>query len=572
MQRIILKIFAACLLWPAAVIAQLTTSVDRNPLPPGVPVVLSVELEGSAAEPDFSVLEQEFQILNSRSGTNISVINGKARRIRNWELSLLPKANSSGKIPALVAGSHRSQPIQLDFSDDPAVAAQADQVAKIDMHLKHAKAPVHVGEQLLLDVRLRVQPGLANTRLTPPTVEGALMEPIGQAKESTELLQGIRYEVYEWRYAIFPERSGELRVQAPVFQAEQLSRSGSRNPFGGSLFGGQRTPVLATAPAQSLNIDPVPAGARGAFLPARHVSLSQQWLPEKTAFKLGEPATRVLELRVDGQLHSQLQAPQLQWPAQLRQYPEEPQGETLASSQGVQARLTSRWAVIPNQVGEFELPGTELQWWDVEADQWRTARLDPQILQAVSTVSAAGAGGEQSAASGPQSGISNTGTAGPATDARRWQWAFVLAMVGWILSLLVVAWLWHRRAPSAHAPLVSDVREAQLRKALLSTLRGNHSPAVARQQLQAWAGAYLRAQGRTAPASLESMIDAIGDAPLRAALAQLNAQLYSSGTAPSAADALRKALAELPPPQQSSRSSAHVGLPSLYPSGTVRTA
>ena len=536
--------------------AALTTSVDRNPLPPDSPVVLTVELEGSSEEPDFAVLEKQFQILSSRSGTNISVVNGDARRVRNWEFSLLPRPGSTGRIPALKAGSFRSQPIQLQFSDDPALAAQNAQVATLAMSLSHAAAPVHVGEQLILDVELRVQPGLANTRLNPPTATGAVLEPLGKAQESTEVVKGIRYEVYSWRYAVFPEQSGDLTIQPPVFQAEQISRRGSRNPFGSALFGGARTPVVARAQPKTIRIEAVPPGGDGPFLPARAVSLHEQILPEAEAATVGEPLTRVIELRVDGQLLSQMEPLDVALPQGARSYPEAPQGESLAAQLGVQARQTSRWVVIPERSGNLTLPGVTVRWWDTEADRWRDARLPERRLTVRGTASPTQPPEPAPAPAALKPNLADQGTR------NFWPWLSLALGVLWLSTLL--AW-WQSRRRAAHSTAPPDpgaMKENQARAAALSALKAGVAAQSAREPIRLWAECYWRATGRTGLGSLQQVAQQLGTHPLAEQLRTLDQACYGRDQHWDPARA-HQALSSLPSPQPNSAVDA--GLPPLYP-------
>ena len=536
--------------------AALTTSVDRNPLPPDSPVVLTVELEGSGDEPDFTVLEDQFQILSSRSGTNISVVNGDARRVRNWEFSLLPLPGSNGRIPALTAGSFRSQAIQLQFSDDPALAAQSAQVASLTMELSHAAAPVHVGEQLILDVELRVQPGLANTRLNPPTAANAVLEPLGKAQESTDVVQGIRYEVYTWRYAVFPEQSGELTIQPPVFQAEQLSRRGSRNPFGSTLFGGARTPVLARAQPKTIQIEAVPPGGDGPFLPARAVTLHEQILPEPEAARVGEPLTRVIELRVDGQLHSQLEPLDVALPQGARSYPEAPQGESLAAQQGVQSRQTSRWVVIPELSGNLTLPGVRVRWWDTQADQWREAQLPERRL------AVRGTGSPIQAADAAPTPATLEPTRAPKHSGDFWPWLSLAFGVLW-LSTLAAWWQSRRRdAAGTAAPAPEAMKESQARAAALSALKAGGDAQMAHEPMRRWAESYWRALGLSGIGSLQQLAQRLGSTPLAEQLRALDQACYGRDNRWDPARA-HQALSSLPPPRLGSAASE--GLPPLYP-------
>ena len=72
--------------------AAVTVSVDRNPVRVNESFQLYFESDGSVdGDPDFSPLQQYFQILNRSQSNNISIINGKYQRSLKWTLQVMSK-------------------------------------------------------------------------------------------------------------------------------------------------------------------------------------------------------------------------------------------------------------------------------------------------------------------------------------------------------------------------------------------------------------------------------------------------------------------------------------------------
>ncbi|MFN3786072.1 MAG: BatD family protein, partial [Thiothrix sp.] len=69
----------------AAVLAQL----DRNPVALGDPVVLSFTTDSILnTEPDFSLLQQDFDLAGRSQSTSFSIVNGRQTQTTVWELTL----------------------------------------------------------------------------------------------------------------------------------------------------------------------------------------------------------------------------------------------------------------------------------------------------------------------------------------------------------------------------------------------------------------------------------------------------------------------------------------------------
>ncbi len=100
-----------CLLLPQTGLfaADINVHLSQNPVALGDSFQLIFKAVGSPdGEPDFSPLEQNFEILGRSQNQSIQMINGNVTRQTNWALMLMAKNNGAFQIPAIRFGSDSS--------------------------------------------------------------------------------------------------------------------------------------------------------------------------------------------------------------------------------------------------------------------------------------------------------------------------------------------------------------------------------------------------------------------------------------------------------------------------------
>ena len=112
-----LKIFIA--LWLLAVSAlswaELTARVDRNILDTNETVQLVVRYSGQAitSEPDFTVLQKDFDILSSNRQQQYSWTNGQSQSYTDWNMVLMPKRSGVILIPSISYKNEVSNALEI---------------------------------------------------------------------------------------------------------------------------------------------------------------------------------------------------------------------------------------------------------------------------------------------------------------------------------------------------------------------------------------------------------------------------------------------------------------------------
>lgn len=433
----ILLLMVSLLVTAQANAAELEARVDRIRVGEQESVTLFLKAPGLQinGEPDLAALYQDFEILAQQTRTNIQIINGENHSSRVWEITLLPKRTGTLIIPAIEIGDSRSQPIALDVREQPD-NTQASADVFLHSEIDH-KDSIYVQQQLIYTLRLYYATSISDHGLTDLELDNVLMVQLGNRKDFEARIDGRVYNVAEWQFALYPQSSGELVIPPQTFSGRV--RTENRYSLGGLKH------VRIQSPEHRITVQPIPERfpADAQWLPAREVTLSQQWSGDYSDWQEGTPLTRQLTLEAEGLTAAQL--PPLTTPKQqdLRQYPEQPKLEDLPenlnrSGAGLRGRKTLSIALIPTRSGELVLPEIRIPWWNTETDQLEYARLDALPLSIQADPNRVAAAGTTASSDTPDAANRAQPAPGPATLI--WQ---ISSLIFALISLLMAGLWWH---------------------------------------------------------------------------------------------------------------------------------
>ena len=529
----------------AAAFAKVTATVE----PPVIDelqsarLVLRAEGAGDGGSLDTGPLEAAFEVLNQSTQSQISIVNGQVQSWVEHHLELRPKQTGVLEIPPLAVGGERSPALRLRVN-----ALSAEVRNAIDrlvfFEVEAAPNPVRVQAQTLLTRRLFYAPGVQVYSDLPaaPEVADAVVIPLGDSNAANQVRNGRSYGLFEQRYALFPEKSGALRIPG----ASVVSSA----PLAGR--GGRRSGIRVQAAGTTIEVLPAPAAypADQPWLAAQEVSILEAWDSPNPAFKVGEPLRRVITVNAVGNTSSAIPplAPNLP-EAFFKQYPEPERLEDTKSSTGVLGARRQAYSIIPTQPGASTLPALALTWWDSASEQVRRAVLPARPVNIVGEPPTPAKA--PSPAPRPQPAEAETAPALPPAAARAQSegptlggqppWAWVLAALGFIgWAATWAAWRRQRPAgPGRHNAAAEKAALGQARKALAKACREGDCEAMR----SAWL-AYLSAFWGASAADTLARVK--GDAAAKEMLNRLNATLYADAqTAPIDGQALLRLTSKL---------------------------
>ena len=114
---------AGLLTLAAPVAADVQLQLDRNRVTEGETVTLTFVTADArqSLEADFSVLEKDFEVLDRRSETQLSIVNGRQTAVVRLLLTVEPLRAGELTIPAIDFGNARTQPLVLRVDPAPQV-------------------------------------------------------------------------------------------------------------------------------------------------------------------------------------------------------------------------------------------------------------------------------------------------------------------------------------------------------------------------------------------------------------------------------------------------------------------
>jgi hypothetical protein len=522
----LLGLLAPLAAWAAGVQATL----DRSTVQLGETVTLNLQVPGAGSSivmPNLQALQKDFTILGTSQNHSVSVINGHTSSVMTIGVALRPNHVGTLTIPALNVSGEQTAPLQLtvDAPNPDGVAS-----ARGDVFMQAQVTPTHgyVGEQFSYVQRLYYAVNITSGTLDPPSVDGMDVRQLGNDLNYQAQRGGRDYHVLERRYALTPQQAGRIEIPATRFRGD------SADPMDPNSFFGSATPLSASAPAVSIEVQAPPASWGNAdWLPARDLSLSiDGWPDAQHPVRVGQVVNLTMTMRATGLPAEALPALSMPTIPGATVYPGKAEQSSQPEGQWLAGQRQRTIALVPNQGGTLTVPATTVQWWNVLTGRTEMAQIPAHRL---TVLPALGRGGvaPPAAASAPMATATAQGTHGQelTTAGRTWPWRwFVLGVVALAL-LCAAAWWWrrHRRdgpVPEPVAPATSEAaspRQGRLR--FLAAARGSDA-ALQAHSLLAWA----RAE-RPAVRSLGDVLDLLDDAAQREAVASLQRQVYAGQSA-----------------------------------------
>ena len=538
----------AMMLWGNLSWAELSATADRRTIAMGE--TLRLTLLGDAgeqpAEIDLTPLNRDWEILSRSSATNARFINGQNQVTRTLEMELAPLREGTLTIPSLTAGGRSTTPLAIRVNPEP-VVAPGDELVLFEASVDDNS--VYVQSEVILTVTLQQAINLDGGEISNFDIPDAVVENL--ERRSFQRRVGNRtWLVTELRYAVYPQKSGALRIPAIGFTAREVQP-------GRSLLGARlgRRLRMASEPLE-IDVKSVPTSFPGeVWLPARALTLEENWSIDPASLNVGDSTTRTLTLTARGLQGSQLPPLSSVQGAvnipELRFYPDQESIDQSELAEGLEGRRMQSEALVARSGGTWTLPEIRVPWWNIETDRLEFATL-PARTVVVTAIQSADQTNDPTIAPS----TSPAGTTLPL-------WLWVVSAAGWLVSLALGMLLWLSRRHTADRSPTSGGAMAKLgsvRQALVEIRKAaaQEDATLLRKAILQWAD--LHHEQRFS--SLEALAR-VSTESLATRLRAVDRSLYGDGELTSALDGLIDALRDEPEPQ--GRGTGVNGL-SLYPS------
>ena len=467
---------ALCLLLSMPTTARITAEVDRTNIAMGETLRLTLTADAGERPDQISLdqLEIDFEILQRSSSTSARLIGGEQNITRTLEIELSPLREGVLTIPAFNTGGRRTTPTAIKVSPEPEFAL-AEELVTFDATVDNTE--VYVQAQVILTITLQQAINLDNRAVSDVDIPDTYQEPLEQ-KSFQRRSGGRLWQVTELRYALFPQKSGDLLIPAIAFSGRELLP-------GRSLLGARlgRRIAIKSDPI-NIRVKPVPATFPGdVWLPAQQLSLTSRWSAAPEQLSTGDSTTRTLEITAQGLQGSQL-PPVTSLGGTggikgLRFYPDKETIEQREIPLGLEGYRLQSEALVSSEAGNWTLPERTIPWWNTKTDTLEFARLPEERIRVTDLLAP-----KDSA----NSDIATTPvlTEGTIVSRRLWQMS---AATGWLLAAILGALLWlRRREAKANPPHGQADIDAQKTQHLMSVRKAcsTNDPVAARLAVLTW--------------------------------------------------------------------------------------
>ncbi|MGQ4276284.1 BatD family protein [Pseudidiomarina sp. E22-M8] len=531
---------------------EVAISVDKNPIAANDTFILTLTVNKLVNDSEWrpqNVLA-ELQVLGSSSSRSTQIINGATSEQTTF--------NTIIRAPE-TAGDYTIGPVELlgvtSNSISLSVLAAADSEKLLDqrkafMRVELNRSQVYVQEQVQLTAKLYLAANLHSGNIIPPKLEEADIRQAGRDSETTEIINGRKFQVFLRNFVVIPQRSGEQVIRGPLFQG-QININSNRTLF--PSFSSTES-ITTAAEDLALNVLPIPADwpEQSEWLPAEIVTLSvsvgseggDQEAGSAEQFSQGEPINLTYRLTAVGPLPDQL--PRLDklvsalTIADASVYPEAPESAVNQRNGKMVSQQTVRVAVIPHQSGELVIPELPVTWFNTKLRERNTATAPAQRFSIIASNTSQTTPLElpQSTAAQRQTKSATTVDTIPGETAEQavspmaefitrlqfWQILTVVFAALWLMTLIWAFWQ-RQRMPVQPGTATSgdDAPQHELRAIKHACMRDDAT--AVELLLKRWSKHHLG----IASSQLTSVADYFGHAPLRGQLEHLQRCRFAAG-------------------------------------------
>ncbi len=330
--------------------------------------------------------------------TSITILNGVIRSQQSFVYQLIPKREGSLKTPevqvATAQGTLSAPPIVVTISAKGTApggtngSSPTDQTSGDDLFLSQSATPkeVFLGQQIVNVIGVYSRLNLQGVTVDDEVADGFWQEVISDNNSSQKHIRGKDYAVLELARALFPLRTGDLRISprkgtAKTVTTRSINPGNFFDPFGDGFFDSIfQQPIIKDVPLSSnaipIKVKPLPP------IPPELVKFSTSLtLVGGTSITMDAPAavmktgdTKAISItvRTEGNINPIKSIP-LTAPPGMKIYDGQAQTTHRISNGRLLSERTFRYSLVALQPGSAQIPGASVVFFDPASEDYRLA-------------------------------------------------------------------------------------------------------------------------------------------------------------------------------------------------------
>lgn len=345
---------------------SLSIKTDRDEIEMGDIINLVIQTDFQTFDsPDLSVLEDQFEIIGQQRSSQISMVNGNFQAFSRWDISLTPKQAGDLIIPPLTVSGISSEPYPIKV-----VQFNANKLDKGPSFLESSVNinQAYVQQEVIFTLRFYYQGQLIDGNIQPPNFSNAIFKKLRNQVNYRKQMGGRVYEVFEWSWAFYPQKSGDLTIPEQRFDGRVQYNSHIK---------------LIKEQSQALTIHVLPQvdsyPKHKTWLPAKGLLLNEKWLTD-SKIHIGDSIARQIDISAKGLMASQLPELKFEDNKNYHIYPGKTEKQNHKTDTGILSGKTLEIAIVPTQAGEITLPEIKIPWWNTKTQKMETSVLPAKTL------------------------------------------------------------------------------------------------------------------------------------------------------------------------------------------------
>lgn len=344
----------------------------------------------------------DFQVLsgpNTSTSSSVQIINGKVTSKVNYVFSYVLRATREGTftVPAAeitVDGKrHTSNSLTIRVvkgtSRGSASRGQTDEGTENDLFLRAhiSNSTPYLGEQVIITYKIYTTIPVSNIDASkissfPGFWAKDLFQNLKEYPQTRQVINGQEYVVADVRkFAIFPQRSGEIIIEPGILECVAQIRSSSQqrrssDPFFDSFFNDpffnkRYKNVEKQLFSNSLKIDvkPLPTQNKPAGFSGAVGDFNFKSEISETEVKANEPITLKFTLSGKGNIEL-IDPPAVDFPPDFEVYDPEITNKISARQSGVSGTRTFEYLIIPRNPGDFTIKPVGMSYFDASQNKY----------------------------------------------------------------------------------------------------------------------------------------------------------------------------------------------------------
>ncbi|MBC8177173.1 MAG: protein BatD [Deltaproteobacteria bacterium] len=358
-------------------------SLDRQEATLSDSIRVAIKVSGTRSCDSSPVIKglDSFQVSQGGSSSRVEIINGNFSSSVEYTYYIQPSKSGTfqlGPVEVKVDGKvFKSNISTLSVLKAASPGSPAKGPIFLETTLSSKKA--YVEEQVLYILKLYLKTSVSDISLQLPELDHLAFKQLAKPREYQGVYHGSTYRIIEVPYGLLALKAGNYGITPSQMSMTAYDHRKSRRGFFDDPFFRSGRPVTISSQPLELKVIPLPEEGKpeGFSGLVGNFEIKATLVPSK--INMGESATLTVSINGKGNVN---RIPDLKMPGleHIKVYADEPVFEARPDPKGLAGFKIMKWAIVPEQQGDYEIPPLSLSFFDPETHSYSIIQTPKQPL------------------------------------------------------------------------------------------------------------------------------------------------------------------------------------------------